>query len=179
MKKYLLGLMSIVMMAVVCVGFTACGSDDDDEGGGSSGKNGAVIDGQSMDTSYGYWYYSTRDKRWFLDFSNVDMRNVYAGNFPKSGINVVCIDFEGDEASEVPTGEFDDFNVYVVKGMTPTSEGEQIGKPYDKEGKLVITKSGNKYTISYTGVTLSDDKHTVANTSFSYTGSLIYYENFN
>ena len=177
MKKYLFGLMTIVMMAIVCVGFTACGSDDDDEGGGSSGKNGAVIDGQFMDTSYAYWsYQKAYDKRWLLDFSNVDLRNVNADNFPKSGINVVSIDFEGDEASEVPTGEFDDFNVYVVKGMTPTSEGEQIEKLYEKEGKLVITKNGNKYTISFTGVTLSDDKHTVANTSFSYTGSLIYYE---
>jgi hypothetical protein len=36
MKKTLLGLMTIVMMAVVCVGFSACGSDDDDNGGGSS-----------------------------------------------------------------------------------------------------------------------------------------------
>ena len=38
MKKYLLGLMTIVMMAVVWVGFAGCGSDDD--GGSSSGMVG-------------------------------------------------------------------------------------------------------------------------------------------
>jgi hypothetical protein len=36
MKKTLLGLMTIVMMAVVCVGFSACGSDDDGDGGGGA-----------------------------------------------------------------------------------------------------------------------------------------------
>ena len=35
MKKYLFGLTTIVMMAVVCVGFSACGSDDEGGGGGA------------------------------------------------------------------------------------------------------------------------------------------------
>jgi hypothetical protein len=36
MKKTLFSLMTIALMAVVCVGFSACGSDGDDNGGGSS-----------------------------------------------------------------------------------------------------------------------------------------------
>ena len=40
MKKQLLGWMTIALMAFVCVGFTACGSDDDDEGG--SGNSSVV-----------------------------------------------------------------------------------------------------------------------------------------
>ena len=145
--------------------------------GGGSGGSGAVIDGKTVNTSYAFWCYSKSDKRWFLDFCNADIRSLNAGNFPSSGLNVVSIDFEGDEGSEVPTGEFDDFNVYVVNGMTPNSEGDQMEKPRDKEGKLVITKSGNNYSVSYTGVSLSNDKKTITNTSFSYTGPLTYYDN--
>ena len=37
MKKYFWSMMTILMMAVMCVGFTACGSDDDGDGGSSSG----------------------------------------------------------------------------------------------------------------------------------------------
>lgn len=36
MKKYLLGWMTIFMMAVACVVFTSCGSDDDGGGGDSN-----------------------------------------------------------------------------------------------------------------------------------------------
>ena len=30
MKKYFLSMMSVMMMALVCVGFSACGDDDND-----------------------------------------------------------------------------------------------------------------------------------------------------
>lgn len=139
--------------------------------------NIAGIDGKFVNTSYAFWCYSKSDKRWLLDFCNVDIRSLNAGNFPSSGLSVVSIDFEGEEGSEVPTGEFDDFNVYFVYGLRPNSEGNQMEKPRDKEGKLVITKSGNNYTVSYTGVSLSNDKKTITNTSFSYTGPLTYYDN--
>ena len=178
MKKNIFSWLTIALMAIVCVGFAACGSDDDDNGGGGGGANsGAVIEGKTVNTSYAFWCYSKSDKRWLLDFCNADIRSLNAGNFPGSGLNMVSIDFKGDEASEVPTGEFDDFNVYVVNGLTPNSEGDQMEKGRDKEGKLVITKSGNNYTVSYTGVSLSNDKKTITNTSFSYTGPLTYYDN--
>ena len=35
MKKYFWSMMTILMMGVMCVGLTACGSDDDDDNGGS------------------------------------------------------------------------------------------------------------------------------------------------
>lgn len=40
MKKYLFGLMTIVMMAVVSIGFSACGGDDEGDGGSSSSLTG-------------------------------------------------------------------------------------------------------------------------------------------
>ena len=42
MKKYLLSAMSIMMMALVCVGFSACGDDDNDGGSGSGSDSGLV-----------------------------------------------------------------------------------------------------------------------------------------
>lgn len=36
MKKYFWSMMTILMMAVMCVGLTACGSDDDDSGSSSN-----------------------------------------------------------------------------------------------------------------------------------------------
>ena len=41
MKKYFLSMMSVMMMALVCVGFSACG-DDDNDGGGSGSDSGLV-----------------------------------------------------------------------------------------------------------------------------------------
>lgn len=60
MKKVLFGLMSIMMMAVVCVGFTACGSDDDDDNGG--GANGLV--GTWRLVSEVKTYYTKVDGQW-------------------------------------------------------------------------------------------------------------------
>ena len=45
MKKSIFSWMTIMLMAFVCVGFVACGSDDDDDdkGGGSSGGGSSAI----------------------------------------------------------------------------------------------------------------------------------------
>lgn len=41
MKKALFGLMTILMMVVVCVAFTACGSDSSDDNSGDGGGGGS------------------------------------------------------------------------------------------------------------------------------------------
>lgn len=69
MKKKLFSLMTIAMMALVCVGLTACGSDDDDNNNGSGGGS-AVVTESSL---YGIWkdhhsvnisYYKSNDGEW-------------------------------------------------------------------------------------------------------------------
>ena len=43
-KKYLLGMFALLMVATLSVGFTSCGDDDDEElfGGGKTGKGGVT-----------------------------------------------------------------------------------------------------------------------------------------
>ena len=183
MKKNILNWMAIALMAFVCVGFTACGSDDDDDddddGGSSSIVNGAVVNGQTISVTQGFWNFDRH--KWILDFSNVDLRNFNRqSSIPNGGLNVVAIDFEGAEGNEVPTGEFDKFHVYIVKGMTTSSEGVHMeGSTVYKNpsnAKLVIKKSGNNYTVSYTNLPIGDDNQTINNTSFSFTGPLTFYD---
>lgn len=59
MKKVLLGFLSILMMAVVCVSFSACGSD----GGSSDGNNDDSGSGSPANALVGTWSrnYSTAD----------------------------------------------------------------------------------------------------------------------
>jgi hypothetical protein len=57
MKKYFLSMMSVMMMALVCVGFSACGDDDKDDGGSGSGSSSSISgDGENYEFDYGYWY---------------------------------------------------------------------------------------------------------------------------
>ena len=175
MKKYLLGLMSIVMMAVVCVGFTACGSDDDD--GGGSGKSGSDAGEASISVNYGF-YQTYAPTEWALYFSNYDLTGT--GFVNANDVNILEIDLDtSDSWTELPVGTFSNFRVTSIKGMSTTGgEPQQYyegSSRLNPDATLTIQKSGNNYTVSFKGIDLyGDDSNTptVKNTSFNYSGSM-------
>lgn len=59
MKKNLFYLMTVLMMAVVCVGFASCGDDDDDD---SSSQTSGPLVGTWENTRTGSWGYETFTK---------------------------------------------------------------------------------------------------------------------
>ena len=172
MKKYLLGLMTIVMMAVVCVGFSACGSDDDGDGNGGSSNNCANVNGKNIAVPYGFYSY---EGEWILTFTNYDVNNPQTA---PSSINYLSINISNSPKGDgVPVGEFSPIHVYVVYNASRSSEGEQYESGYDGDsgkGKVNISKNGDVYTVTYSGVNLirHDDKKTFENTSFSWSGRL-------
>jgi len=178
MKKILLGLMTIVMMAFVCVSFASCGGDDDDNGGGGSSSSGV-----SANAKYGYFIKNGNGSQWELSFCSLNLNST-----PNPGTlyDMVIIDLvPGQSYSDIPTGEFTGcFAVDMGKGAKAfQTEGTvyESGSRSNTTGKLTISKNGNNYTVSYTGVTLyqyDDNDNRVGDgivSSFSFTGPIVDY----
>lgn len=183
-----LGLLGLVMVCLM--GFTACSSDDDDdEGGSGSGKSQFALNGQNYSLGYGYWSVEDHDAAtgeysYVLLFWNYDCLSV-GGNLSKlpSVISSVAITFDAQGTEDgIPEGTFAPGS-FQIGGMLgcPTSnmedDGHLEGGIYIEEAlsntaSLVITKSGNTYTISLTDATFAVDENATSQGSFSYTGSL-------
>ena len=168
MKKYLLSLMTIVMVALASVGFVSCG-DDEEEGDGGSKSSGLLINGK-----YGY-YIKNRPTYWEFTFTSVDIYKIKES----TKFDYLTISLETTEPyDDIPTGVFEGcFTVDAAKGVSARSEGEYYESGHAKytTGKLTIKKVAGKYTVSYEGVDLyNDDSNmpTITNASFSYTGTL-------
>ena len=176
MKKHLMSWMTIMLMAFVCVGFAACGSDDDDNGGnGSSSSSGVTVN-----SKYGY-YHKNSSRSWEFYFSSHDLNNLGS---VKGTFDMVIIGLVIDNGSDdIPVGEFTGcFEVDIAKGMTVSDEDSgtyyESGSRSNTTGKLTIKKNGSSYTFSYSGVNLyadDSDKAAVTNASFSYTGNMYDY----
>jgi len=183
-KKNFWNLLTCVMaVAMLSVGFSSCGSDNDDDnasGGGSastgSSGTGVSLGGKTVSVSNGYYSY---EGEWILTFTNYDLYNMTAATLPSS-INYLSINItDTEQGSGVPVGEFTKFHVYIVNGATPQgSSGEQYegsagySNGANPNARLTINKNGDVYTITYTGLTVDDDKNSIENTSFSWTGKL-------
>lgn len=182
MKTKLFGWMTFVMMAFVCVGFAACSSDDDDNNGGGSGKSSSS--GVSVKTGYGYFIKNSSGTIWEFHFCSHNMAAIPSSN---AVIDLVTIDLKNEAGStDIPVGEFSGcFAVDILKGANAGRDNGTIyesGRRSETTGKLTISKSGNNYTVSYSGVNLYQvDEATdqrVGNaivSSFSYTGPIIDY----
>ena len=129
MKKTLLGLMAIVLMAVVCVGFSACGSDGDDNGNG--GGNGG---GSTSNALVGTWSrnYSTADvpnAKEVYTFNNNGSgayKNAYqTATFVYSAANgYIAVKIRYNDSSST----IDDVWSYTINGKTLTLNGNQYQK---------------------------------------------------
>ena len=169
-------MMTILSMVFVFGAFASCSKDNDDEGNGGGNSSGDIT------VKYGGYYNFKGEDEWMLEFSNYDI----LGTPPlgKNDITVLSINFEAADGSSLPVGEFSDFAVYLVKNGKIEVEAKEIdGDLYfgesmgGRNGKLTISKSGDKYTVSLSNVKLVESidggtGKTIDNASFSFTGSL-------
>lgn len=172
-------MMTILSMVFVCAAFTSCSKDNDEEinGGGNNGNSSG-----DFTVKYGGYYNFKGENEWTLEFSNYDILGTPP--FGKNDITLLNIDFEAADGSSLPVGEFSDFEVYLVKNGKIDVEDERIdGDLYfgaskeGRNGKLTISKSGDKYTVSFSSVKLVESidggtGKTIDNASFSFTGPL-------
>ena len=179
MKRTYLSWMTTVLMAFACVAFISCDKDDDKDNGGGTGSGNLSAGEASFSVNYGYYDSEEEDgeKNWELFFYNFDANST---TMPQS-INEVIIYFSVPKSVEgIPVGTFNDFGVNICKGENPNVV-EETGKYYFgySDGKrtnanLKITKSGDKYTVSFEGLPISEEESEMATpASFSYTGKLV------
>lgn len=173
MQKKLFSWMTIMLMAFVCVGFTACGSDDDDNGGGGSGGGSTKVNGQSYNMSYGFW--DPGKSNVYFEFSNYNLLNKNPSAAP-SKIDILTIGVSGITSPEPGT-----YNATVeLYSFAPTAT-ESIHYPGGAgRVSLTISKSGDKYTFTIPETTITyypngdggGKTGTSVPFSFSWTGTL-------
>ena len=170
-KRIFWSILSIIMVAMLSIGLSSCNKDDDEGGSGNGGK--FTYGGKSYGISYGFYNYDTRDpKRRDLYFYNCDPYDI--ANFPSlvnyAGITIYNL---GGSADEVPTGEFEDYRVYLVTGAAENVHGDQWEGNGNANAKLIIKKNGNKYSVSFSNLTIGNDVDHIDGVTLNYTGTLI------
>jgi len=191
MKKFFY----LMMMALVPLCFTACSSDDDDdeENGGGSGKGAAVIDGQTLNLPYAFYFVEERESKhvgegkayWEVNLCSYDHVSVYKSrdySALPSKFSVVNISFAGDAGETLPEGEYTDYYVSASIDMSYTSEEQKNeGIYYEGSSKnngpvLKISKSGSDYVIEVKDLTMATEKDgkevSVSGNSISFKGSI-------
>lgn len=173
------------ILAAVCMGFcmTSCSEDGDDGDGGGAGSgigtNSAKLDNATFKTPYGFWHRGDQDTEEMED--NLVLMEFYsfdptAGKFP-SKMSFVGIEYEMPKGQKEITSTVlrgNEYNLYLAKDVTMTSEGIQCGSKYNDTDApdLKIVRNGNKYTITVEGVTLEDENNREYTFSFNYSGKL-------
>lgn len=130
MKKVLLGFMTILMMVVVCVSVSACGSD----GGSSDGGSGDGSGGSPANALVGTWSrnYSTADvpnAKEVYTFNNNGSgtyKNAYQTGTFTYGIaqGYISVKIRYSDSSSI----IDDVWSYSINGNTLTLNGNQYKK---------------------------------------------------
>ena len=143
MKKFLLSLMSIALMAVVCVGFTACGSDDDGDNGGGSGDIVGVWKRTYKKTTYfqqnnsGEWVQVGDPKVKTYDGKEASGFRFLPGN------KAVEIDIDADNNVKY---EGEQFEYKIENGKLYLLELDHPEDGYEMWG--VITFSGDQFELT-------------------------------
>ena len=143
MKKNLLGWMTIALMAFVCVGFAACGSDDDDNGGG--GANGITgmwkrtykLEIDYRKNSSGQWEETSRKEKTYED------REAHGFLFQQNGkAESIYIETDGSYYSENKYG-FD----YKIEGGKLLMKSNYPGDTDGFEVWGAITFQGSTFEL--------------------------------
>lgn len=167
-KRIFWSILSIIMVAMLSIGLSSCNKDDDEGGSGNGGK--FTYGGKSYSISYGF--YNLDSKRCYLQFYNCNPNDL--SNLPSSinyaGITIYNL---GGSADEVPTGEFEDYHVYLVTGAAENVHGDQWEGNGNANAKLIIKKNGNKYSVSFSNLTIGNDVDHIDGVTLNYTGTLI------
>ena len=180
MKKIGFKLLSILMMAAVCVGFAACGDDDDDENGGGGDAAGYIsIDGKTYNVSHGYYYLESN--MIYVNFYNYDHASAVKNNdlsaLPET-INMFSIVYPSAGSPTPPTGDYNEFEIdFMTINKSDMLAGDDMGTQYigyPSEGTesqvLKVQKNGNKYTFQCPEMVYHNypnDKKTVRGAAFS------------
>ena len=146
MKKNILSWMTIVLMAFMCIGFSACGGDDDDNGGGSGGSGGQVRDANLIGTWCVYRDYGNDGILTFLVFDE-------SGNLTQRAYEI------GKSQGQLTwqAGGTKSFN-YKLKGGGNIWISNYLGNGGDFDGTYTI-KDG-VLTLSMDGMSTSFDRVT-------------------
>lgn len=191
MQKKFFSWMTIMLMAFVCVGFAACGSDDDDNGGGSSSGSASItLDGKSLSFGYAYWNYvndGLENPQYQITFYDHSMEDyLKTQKMPETMTAfAICIRKSGDK-SVLPTGTFKDFWVAISKNEAAqqADDGHAIyGVSYygdsskNPNSQVTISKNGSQYTVKVTGLDIYSEGETASrkvaeNVSFTYNGGI-------
>ena len=186
MKKYLLSMMTIMMMALVSASFVACGDDDDKDNGGSGSASGTSKTelGVDINVNHCYWdYYSQGSQSVYtFCFYDFDLESyIKKGEEPRNGNMIqLLVRVDGGSKDALPVGTFKDFMMMIEKGIN--FDGGQEGEYYygesnaSKNAQVKISKSGSTYSISVTGLDIyssgrnGESKLVKSGATFSYTG---------
>ena len=77
MKKVLFGWVSMILMGLASVGFTACGSDDDSDGGGSGNISASSLVGWAFEKSETSVGGNVEWVNWYIEFKNTNFAIVH------------------------------------------------------------------------------------------------------
>ncbi|MBP5771304.1 MAG: hypothetical protein J6W75_08080 [Bacteroidaceae bacterium] len=133
MKK----LMFMCLMALACVGFTACGSDDDDNGGGGGNNNGFTKYEKAEVTETSNQLILTYSEsvgdlfinvKWTCDFKdNECTSSKMEFTYPSEKLA------QEEYQDLVDAKDEDDTNLYSIKGNVVTIDNSAEFKGYNKE----------------------------------------------
>lgn len=174
MQKKLFSWMTIALMAFVCVGFAACGSDD--EGGGGSGGGSTKFNGQSYNLIYGYWDAEAKHGYTVFEFSSIDITKTPSSN--PGRIDMLVFSISGITSPD--PGTYD--ATIELYSFTPTTSEASFAPTGGGRVRVTIAKSGDKHTITIPATNITyystDDEEsgTSAPFSFSWTGTLRNYD---
>lgn len=131
MKKFYFSMFAMMMMALVCVGFTSCGSDDDDGVNGGGGSRDSAVIGTWYDTTHGNFTCAWR-------FDGNGMCYYYEWGNSKTNINL----------TDHPYGKWSTQNGI----LTISEEGYDDGEYYiDVEEYKYVLLEGGKTLELYEG----------------------------
>ena len=171
MKKFLLNWTTVLMVAILSVGFISCSSDDDEGGSGGSGSTTTSLDGKKVSFySNAYWY--TAFGSMHINFCSF---NLLSGK-PSFPMNYMSISYDIDESQtgvESVTLTSGNYDIYLAVGVTMSDEGWQGETDWKdtQNSPLVIERNGNNVTIKIEKVNVGDD-NIYKTFAFSYSGPL-------
>ena len=191
MKKYLLSMMSIMMMALVSVSLVGCGDDEEDNGSSYSGSASSGTSKMDMgelnvDVNHCFWTYDQEDNEYRVEMYNLDVETYFKQGrhfYNADLVQILIKDNNGSNAS-LPTGTFKDFTIVVMRGVSSSKNAMDDILTYTCEpdstgnAQVTINKSGDNYTISVSGVDIygnENDQPVLIKKSatFSYTGGIV------
>lgn len=143
MKKQLFSWMTIALMAVVCVGFAACGGDGD--GGSGTGSGSSSLSGKWKKISEREARYQLEENgKWIVTEDEGEKASTSGSGFIFDGKNARLVYFNSDGSYTLETDDLFEFKVqdghlYLLELDEHDTDG------FEDYGAINIT--GNEFTL--------------------------------